>query len=225
MLRSNILSNSLPRQNDLTVAPNLEVNKIFELVDKNISGFCSYYQTIKDSERENRISDFLQYYLNVCLRDDSQGFLPFNFGKNPTQENSGKETDLGVVLLTKGVKPITLVEFEAKRFSESSNNTEYVYGERGGIERFKRSYHSSHLTICGMLGYVQSRTSQEWIGKVNDWIEELSKNNTDTTIDWTISEKLSNVDSLTKVEKLTSSHSRQVSNDVITLWHYFIELN
>ncbi len=30
------------------------------------------------------------------------------------------------------------MEFEAKRFSETSNNQEYVYGERGGIERFKK---------------------------------------------------------------------------------------
>ncbi|MDR1371125.1 MAG: hypothetical protein LBJ72_13535 [Dysgonamonadaceae bacterium] len=76
------------------------------------------------------------------------GFPPYYFGKNPAQSQSGRETDIGVFLI-KSEKPITLIEFEAKRLSDTSNNKEYVCGKRGGIERFKRELHSSHLSVCG----------------------------------------------------------------------------
>ncbi|OFX17887.1 MAG: hypothetical protein A2033_03665, partial [Bacteroidetes bacterium GWA2_31_9] len=158
-------------------------------------------------------------------KNETGGYFPFRFSKNPTQPKSNKETDIGVFVMTRNQKPLPIIEFEAKRFSESSNNKEYVSGLRGGIERFKRGHHSSHLKACGMFGYVQNRTSSDWIEKVNNWIKELSENNVDPTIDWTDSkEYLIKVDSFPLVEKLNSSHYRKSSEDMISLWHYLIEL-
>lgn len=216
-----------PLINDLNAVPNLEVDKILMFIDTNIFSFPPYYQTIKDSDRENRISDFLIHHLQLCKTEQVGGFFPFDFRKNPTQSQSGKETDIGVFVMTRGVKPLPILEFEAKRFSASSNNEQYVYGkDRGGIERFKRGDHSSHLTVCGMFGYVQKPTSNDWIKKVNEWIEHLSKTNTDTTIDWTgKDEPLVKVKTFSKVEKLVSKHVRIQTEDTIALWHYFIELN
>lgn len=226
MLKDSLLTNQLPSVNDLIATPNLEVDKILAFIDNNVSGFSPYYQSIKDSNRENRISDFLVHHFQLCKNEQSDGFFPYDFRKNPTQQHSGKETDIGVFVMTRGLKPIPIIEFETKRFSESSNNKEYVYGDRGGIERFKRGHHSSHLSVCGMFGYVQSRTSQEWIVKVNDWIDALSKSNSDQTINWKgKKEQLVKTNSFPKVEKLSSHHSRKQSNDAITLWHYLIELN
>jgi len=226
MLKDSQHNYSLPLPNSLSVSSNIEVDKVLEFVDWNIDGFCTYYQTIKDSDRENRISDFLVHHFQLCKTEQSEGFLPYDFRKNPTQEHSGKETDIGVFVLTRGVKPRPIIEFEAKRFSESSNNKEYVCGERGGIERFKRSHHSSHLTICGMFGYIQSRTCAEWAKNVNGWIVELGTNNTDTTLDWTSKDEVL-VPSLsfTKVEKYSSKNVRKQSDDKILLWHYLIDLN
>lgn len=226
MLKDSLQVYQPPAPKDLNVKPNMEIDKILAFVDKNVSSFCSYYQSIKDSERENRISDFLINHFQLCNNEQSSGFSPYDFRKNPTQQHSGKETDIGVFVLTRNSKPIPIIEFEAKRLSDSSNNKEYVCGKRGGIERFKRGDHSSHLTVCGMFGYVQSRTSQEWITKINIWIEELLECNTDKTIDWfNKKELLVKADSFPKVEKLSSLHSRKQSNDTITLWHYLIELN
>jgi hypothetical protein len=225
MLRDRIPSNQSPLPNDLDVTPSVEVEKILAFVDETISDFCSFYQSNKDTDRENRISDFLVHHFQVCKNERFGGFFPFDFRKNPTQEHSEKETDIGVFVLTKGRKPISIIEFEAKRFSESSNNKEYVCGTRGGMERFKRGHHASHLLICGMFAYVQSRTSMEWLDKVNEWIEQLSKSNPDTTIDWSSSkEKLVNEKSFPKIEKLKSKNYRKQSNDTILLWHYFIDL-
>ncbi len=150
--------------------------------------------------------------------------MPYEFSKNPPQADSTKETDIGVYINTRNSKAIPIIEFEAKRFSESSNNQEYVYGVRGGIERFKKGEHSGHFKVCGMFAYVQSRTIEEWFSKVNGWLINLSQTNTDEQIDWMEDEQLSKVSLFQSVEKFTSCHRRKVSNDSISLCHYFIDL-
>ena len=224
MLRDSLPTNQIPRVNDLSVTPNYEVDSILSFIDDNISAFPPYYQSNNESEKENRISDILVQHFELC-KNESGGYFPFRFSKNPTQADSDKETDIGVFVMTRNQTPIPIIEFEAKRFSESSNNKEYVCGLRGGIERFKRGHHSSHLKVSGMFGYIQSRTSSDWIEKLNKWIKELSDKNVDKTIDWSDGEeKLTMCDSFPSVEKLYSSHSRKSSDDRIFLWHYLIEL-
>jgi len=224
MLRDSLPPYQLPKPNDLSVPNNHEVEQILLFVDNYVLGFPAYYKTIKDSDRENRISDFLVHHFQLCKTENNQDYFPYDFRKNPTQENSGKETDIGVFVLTRGRKPSPLIEFEAKRFSESSSNEQYVYGDRGGIERFKRGHHSSHLKVCGMFAYVQSRTIEEWFNKVNGWLTNQFNTNTDSSIDWLETEQLSQYASFSSVEKYTSSHSRKTLNDSISLWHYFIDL-
>jgi hypothetical protein len=224
MLRDSLPSYQTPRPNDLSVASNFEVDLILSFVDKYITGFPGYYQSIKDSEKENRISDNLVHHFELC-KNESESYFPFRFSKNPTQPESDKETDIGVFVMSRAQKPIPIIEFEAKRLSETSNNKEYVCGVRGGIERFKRGHHSSHLTVCGMFGYIQNETSTVWIEKINNWITELSKNNSDSTIDWTDKkELLSEIASFPYVEKLSSIHQRTSQKESIKLWHYLIDL-
>ncbi|MEE4259568.1 MAG: hypothetical protein V2I62_07410 [Bacteroidales bacterium] len=224
MIRDSLPLYQIPKTNDLSVDSNYEIDLILSFVDKNISGFPGYYQSIKDSEKENRISDNLVQHFELC-KNESESYFPFRFSKNPTQPVSDKETDIGVFVMARTKKPITLIEFEAKRLSETSNNKEYVCGIRGGIERFKRGHHSSHLKVSGMFGYVQSRTSVEWIEKINNWILELSQNNSDSTIDWTNKkELLSKIESFPCTEKLSSVHQRTPQKESIALWHYLIDL-
>lgn len=225
MLRDLQPSYSVPRANDLDVEDNVEVDQILAFIDENVPTFPEYYKEIKDSEKENRVSDNLVHHLQMCMIEKG-GYLPYDFRKNPTQAESDKETDIGVFIMDRARKPIPIMEFEAKRFSTTSKYKEYVSGMRGGIERFKRGHHSSHLVVCGMFGYVQSHTCSHWITKVNEFISELSITNTDTTIDWTnSSENLVAVTSLTNVEKLESITLRKTPLKELKLWHYFIDLN
>lgn len=224
MLRDSLTTYQLPKSTDLSVPDNHEVEQILLFIDKYISDFPIYYKTIKDSDRENRVSDFLVHHFQLCKIENIQDYFPYDFRKNPTQERSGKETDIGVFVLTRGRKPVPLIEFEAKRFSEISSNEQYVYGDRGGIERFKRGHHSSHLKVCGMFAYVQSRTIDEWFSKVNGWLINQFKTNTDTSIDWSENEQLLKCTSFLLVEKYSSSHTRKLLKDRIILWHYFINL-
>lgn len=224
MLRDSLPPYQLPKPNDLSVPNNHEVEQILLFVDSYISKFPAYYKTIKDSDRENRISDFLVSHFQLCKVENDEDYFPYDFRKNPTQASSGKETDIGVFVLTRSRKPSPLIEFEAKRFSESSSNEQYVYGDRGGIERFKRGDHSSHLKVCGMFAYVQSRTIGDWFSKVNGWLTNQFNTNKDSSIDWLQTEQLSQYESFSFVEKYTSSHSRKTLKDSISLWHYFIDL-
>lgn len=227
MLRDNINS-SLPNVGCLTIQENQEVLSILSFIDDNITGFKCYYIDQGRPVKENRISDLLIQYLQCCKLKYDDGFGVFDFRKNPTQLDSGKETDIGVYPLSLNVNPILPVfEFEAKRLSNSKdhrpNNKEYVTGNRGGMERFKRCEHSPHLTECGMLGYIQSDNADYWVSKINNWIQDIAQSASD--LDWSSpNEALSVVDKSLQVTKLESNNSRVHSKDNIHLWHYMIEL-
>jgi hypothetical protein len=225
MLKDNLPSYQGPTFADLNVDTDIEIRQIMSFIDNNIASFVPYYKQIRDSEKENRVSDNLVHHLQLCVVEQG-GFLPYDFRKNPTQEKSDKETDIGVFVMDRARKPLPIMEFEAKRFSTTSKYKEYVSGLRGGIERFKRGHHSSHLLVCGMFGYVQSHTCSHWITKVNEFITELSTTNTDTTIDWSNpTENLVTVTTLFNVEKLGSVTVRNKPLKEMQLCHYFIDLN
>ena len=224
MLKDSLQTYQTPSVNDLSVAPNLEVDKILSFIDKNISAFPPYYQSVIDSVKENRITDILIHHFELC-KNETGGYLPFRFSKNPTQQESDKETDIGVFVMTRNQIPLPIIEFESKRLSKSSNNKEYVCGIRGGIERFKRGQHSSHLKVCGMFGYIQYHNSADWINKINYWITDLTENNIDPTIVWKDNDELLiKVGTFSNVEKLKSSNYRITTCDRIAIWHYMIEL-
>ena len=93
MLRDSLPPYQLPKPNDLSVPNNHEVEQILLFVDNYVPEFPTYYKTIKDSDRENRISDFLVSHFQLCKTENDQDYFPYDFRKNPTQASSGKETD------------------------------------------------------------------------------------------------------------------------------------
>jgi hypothetical protein len=211
---------------ELNLQENYSVSTLLSFVDQMIPGFKQYYLKITDEPHENLVSFHIVNYFNSCLLDHDEGFSPFKFlfVKNPPQEGSKKETDIGVVPLSKSKPLSTIIEFEAKRFCSSSNNKEYVNGERGGIERFKRGMHGSHLTIAGMFGYIQESNFLNCVEKINGWISELAANNTDETIDWASpEERLISLEELESVSKWVSRNSRS-GNTHLKLFHYLLDL-
>lgn len=211
---------------DLSAVASHSIVCLFGFIDKTISGFRQYYFSGVDiSSGENPISYHLSNYFNSCLADEQDGFIPYKFCfvKNPPQNNSKRETDIGVIILNKNRPTPTIAEFEAKRLSDDSNNSEYVYGDTGGVERFKRNFHAAHLNICGMFGYVQICKSNYWVEKINGWMDGLVKNNSDTTIVWEESDKLVSIETIGDVSKHESINSRKDSS-TIKLYHYLINL-
>ena len=94
MLEDSLPAYQEPNSKDLSVAPNFEVDLVLSFIDKSVPDFPSYYQSVKDSDKENRISDFLVQHFELC-KNETGGYFPFRFSKNPTQPESDKETDIG----------------------------------------------------------------------------------------------------------------------------------
>lgn len=226
MLKDQSHKHSTIGKADLTVSANHAVSVLLEFIEKRIEGFRDYYFGTYSSQKENFITNHLVNYFNAWLSEDTGGYAPykFSFQKNPAQEQSSKETDMGIVLLNQSMPTNTIFEFEAKRLSDSSNNTEYVYGERGGIERFKRNHHASHLTVSGMLGYVQTQTAPYWIEKINEWITKCSKETTDADIDWSRLEELITKDNSGQGLNKCKSQNTRSKNTPIQLFHYFLDM-
>jgi hypothetical protein len=224
MLKDNFSNKQVPEEDSISVPADREITKILSFIDNNIEAFFPYYNTIKDSDKENRTSDYLISHFEICNYEQSDGFIPYYFGKNPTQAQSDSETDIGVFPLARKSKLVPVIEFEAKRLSATSNNKEYVTGKKGGIERFKKGQHTPYASICGMFGYVQIHTPEYWARKINFWIDELATANQDATIDWSgSSEKLTRANSFTRGEKYTSYNKRK-NNKSIFIWHYLLDL-
>ena len=194
---------------------------IVSFVDYYISGFIPYYKSQNSPLGENRITDLLSFYFNMC----TQGFAPFFFEKNPTQPLGYRESDLGVYAKDWNMTPLLpIFEFEAKKLSSTSAKQEYVYGERGGMERFKREIHSPHLPHCGMFGYMFCNNANYWTVKINDWITTLANQSPIKGIDWRGEDELLHyIESVGAVTKLTSKNKRVTQTDIV-VFHYLIDL-
>ena len=198
-----------------------EVEKtIVSFIDYYISDFIPFYKSKGSPTSENRITDILSFHFNTC----HQGYLPFFFGKNPTQQIGYRESDMGVFVKDRDMNPVLpIFEFEAKKLPASANH-EYVYGEKGGMERFKREIHSPHLPHCGMLGYVLYKEPNYWMGQINNWITKLANQSPLDGLDWRGDDELLNpVEAIGTVAKLTSKNKRVTLSDIV-IFHYLIDL-
>lgn len=194
---------------------------VVSYMDNHLPDFVAYYKAQGSPVGENRISDLLCSHLNMSL----DGFLPFWFGKNPTQIVGYRESDMGVFVKDKEMNPMRpLFEFEAKKLSPSSANKEYVCGERGGMERFKRDIHSPHLPHCGMLGYVFVHDSQYWMEQINSWITNLASHSPLSGADWRGEDELLHACGVVGTVTKYLSKNKRASKSDIMIFHYFIDL-
>ena len=194
---------------------------VLSFVDTYLPCFITYYKSQGSPSAENRITDLLSFHFNTC----HQGYLPFFFGKNSTQQTGYRESDLGVFVKDRNMKPmLPIFEFEAKKLSFTSTNQEYVYGERGGMERFKRGRHTPHLPHCGMLGYMLCNNANYWTGRINAWITTLADQSPKDGIDWRGDDELLHyIGSVGAITKLTSKNKRVTLTDIV-IFHYLIDL-
>lgn len=193
---------------------------VVSFVDLHISGFIPLYKAQGSPTSENRITDLFSVYFNSC----NQGYLPFFFEKNPTQQTGYRESDMGVFANDIEMNPLLpIFEFEAKKLPASATH-EYVYGERGGMERFKREIHSPHLPHCGMLGYVLDKEPNYWMGQINNWITNLATQSPLNGIDWSGDDELLHPIGTTITFSKCKSRNKRVTLPGIVIFHYLIDL-
>lgn len=197
------------------------VDAVLLYVRNQLNTFPRYYMAQMRPQLENRITDLLVGHLMTHCT----GFEPYFFSKNPTQEAGNRESDIGVFLKDDKMNPfLPILEIEAKRFSVSANNHEYVYGRNGGIERFKRKLHSPHLFRCSMVGYVLDKTPSYWLEEVNRWISHLATVPL-SDLDWTAPTELLTRFSTSDKLVCATSENKRIDGSFITMSHFFVHLN
>jgi hypothetical protein len=111
--------------------------------------------------------------------------------------------DLYFYNLEEGITNTALFVIEAKILptpSPAKREKEYVIGENfkvsgakecnGGIERFKLEKHGFTLKESGLIAFIENDNFTNWINKINTWIEDISKINSE----WSIDEKINNLE-------------------------------
>jgi len=107
-------------------------------------------------------------------------------------KGQGSQPDLSVTIYTKpyvsNKKPFYIIECKWLKTKRVSNNKEindfthsnqYVKGNTGGIERFKKGLYADWLTESLIVGYVLHEDMPYWHEKVNEWIKKEVNNNSD----------------------------------------------
>jgi len=221
---------------------NTYVNEIILFIENKISNFpvflknSSVLQNLsKTIEGEDLITENLCDFFTAHEKDYSYQFEKqdnyfFQF-RNQSKGKGHRSNDCGVILAnTKGSLGKILV-IEAKRLPTPGTNREkeYIKGNLGGIERFKKEVHSQEIScnLAIMIGYIQGESSNHWYKKVNEWINEQIQKSSNPEISWLKEDQLildKDFTSNKTITKYNSLHSR-IELEKIKLNHYWIDLN
>ncbi len=194
---------------NFSIEKNQTVKRILVFIKNNLTDFELKIKDYQDAIiLEDDISKELFRFFNDRARSEN---LLFQFN-----EKKGVDFTVFVQPSCIGASPVFMIE--AKRLSRI--HYEYVYGDRGGIERIKREQElfGANLNCGAMLGYIQDNNSNYWLDRINTWIANKIEEETD--IIWNEMDKLVTSD----LADYTSKHDR-ISKDPIELYHFWIDLN
>jgi hypothetical protein len=201
------------------------VDKLIYFLEEHYASFPTAY-AISVDDSEEAISEKLYLHLQ---RKSTQTDAQFQFQPETPQKlisikGHKKRADFGVNLNTFDNNMELIYCIEAKRLPTDKigkkREKEYVFGNGGGIQRFKDNYHGisrngkSLLERNGMVGYVQQNDFDHWYEKINEWITDEPT--------WSNTEILQKINFGT-IAKLESSHER-ISKDNLKLTHFWINL-
>ncbi len=195
---------------EFSIPENSTVQRILVFLKKSLVDFESAFTNSDlDIHKEDDISNILCPFFNDRAKEES---LIFHFNAKV-----GVDFTIFVSPFILGAQSVFMIE--AKRLSK--DHYDYVKNPNGGVERFKREQDGfgKHLAQSAMIGYIQQENKEYWETRINGWIKELIK--TETDIVW------SNEDNLIQnypVSDFVSSHQR-VSEKPIKLYHFWINLN
>jgi hypothetical protein len=212
------------------------VKKVIEFLDKHLPSFPIVFKkrtSSKTIEGEDLISQELCDYLQFLTYKD--GIFMFQFQRRSFE--SSHSSDFAVIAVENyNLYQLSHAFFviEAKRLptpgkdkKNISREKEYVQGNSGGIQRYKKGNHGTGLLESAMIGYIQDdHNCLHWQQEINKWINDLISNNTDVEICWDSSDLLNEVSNFGKIRKYDSQNTRLINSkkDSIKLHHYLMEL-
>jgi len=168
------------------------------------------------SKAEEDISQELIIYLQREAMADNVLF----FFKAEYKEGN-RRVDFGVISAIPFADTKAFFVIEAKRLStdlSKDREKEYVFGNYGGIERFKKNLHGRGLSQSAIIGYVQKEDFLHWFTLINLWIDKaIQQDNL-----WSQADKLK-WGSSGQFSEYVSNHSR-IDGSVIRLTHLWIKV-
>ncbi len=198
------------------IQPNNLIEELISFIKEELPHFTSsdsFIEIMIKKKNEDQHSTAFCNFMNF-----QQEKLKFNFIREPNQKGN-RTVDFGIYL--KG--GILLFTLEAKvlptPLSTQRKIYEYVYGDGGGIQRFKDENHGldNHdqlISQNGMIGYIKENSFEHWHSTINQWINDVS---------WPPSEKLLDL-SFSKTAYLKSNHTRK-SGSILSLYHFWVKVN
>lgn len=184
------------------------------------------------SPKEKRISRKLATFLNDESRRRNNFFMVIN---EYDETESERTDDFGFIKFTsfRGQEEADDAFFvmEAKRLPTptppKTREKEYVEGNLGGIERFKRGHHGAGLNKSAIVAYIQSENCSHWHTRVNGWIQDLIETSASIEIEWNKNDLLVFENQFDTTFKYQSKNKRihQGKIDEIQLFHYWLPIN
>jgi hypothetical protein len=211
-----MLNNQLRSNSGIDAKNNFEphgvIFKIIQFISIHLQNFKINKSQIDPKNIEESYNNQLSMYLNAKKSDET-----FQFQHEFIRTNSRKP-DIGVPLKAQVLMSDyeSVFDIECKRLNtQLSKVKQYVSGNTGGIERFKRNLHGTDLPHSAMIGYIENETNDYWFNEINGWIKnQINFDN----IFWTENEYLSETDYL----YFKSEHQRINSlSEKISLFHFF----
>ncbi|MBP7281686.1 MAG: hypothetical protein KBA66_08930 [Leptospiraceae bacterium] len=164
------------------------VNKFVKCIRETSDYFLSALSghPNKGKLNENSLTQLFVTQLNIYISNDYPFLAQTQY--SDTYYGSKGVPDFFFHKRELGKDSPALFVVEAKRLPSQTFEKEYVIGKtnNGGIERFKIEKHGIGLTKCGILGFVEKDTFDDWKERINHWIEEQV--NTDSN--WSAKERL-----------------------------------
>ena len=188
---------------------------ILDFINSNLPLFVINKTQINSNKIESSYNSQLSMFLNA-----QRSMQTFLFQNSPEQEN-GRIPDIGIPLIKSIINNNyeSIFDIECKRLNiQLSHVKEYVYGNTGGIQRFKLNQHGVNLPYSATIGYVENQTSEYWIEQINMWITNLSYNGSETNCSWSIEDCLKATDE----QYYISNHNK--SKGSIRLYHFFKQI-
>ncbi len=204
------------------------IESIFEYVEKELATFAGH-----SKKNENALTNAFCKQLEGNKPVTSPWFFHH---QNIEDETVNTSTDFAVFPKSEGQYEYALIAFEAKRLSRSlpkKREREYVIGEyntkgsqiknSGGIERFKNERHGADLKVAGFIGYLQTGSFDEWVKKINGWIQDEITFSHDKSIIWNSYDKLKIHKVAGRVATYKSTSSRKTRAN-ISFRHLWVKL-
>lgn len=185
------------------------------------------------AEGEEELNAQFHNFLQSCANET----FPMVLFQHEQRQEGRRRVDLSVKpvkrIIIEGVTytkyhPILVIEGKRLPAPSKTRAREYVSGVEelsGGIQRFKLGLHGKEHATVIILGYLQQGNLQEWHSRINGWISDLARDQSD---DWANHEVLAAFSHHRGGQKAraSSKHPRlkECKTPEIQILHFWIQM-